>query len=576
MVKKGPNINKIIRQIFSKPKDFIFFIVFSVLLTGFAIASVVVAGSFVNAIFLNNDQARISFYIAPLILLVIGFAASFILMGRFKSNITANITKELKQDAYLALLQAEMSEFDKDNYEKEVSHFEKNVEKVSEDYIGNNILSFVNIMILMIGFFIMGLVIEPIYAFILLAIIPLYTTADKTCSVFVSRAQKHYNDEIKKNSEVTNDTIKNLKNIKILSGIDSEYENYEEVNNNLIKATHEKNVSLIISRFVLPLLFIGIAIAAMWGVGGLMKEAGNIVKISSFVVFMAVVPVVILSTYQAFHYNLKGSYVESEVLAIEKITGLRSEIRSEPIKNLDDIRSIKFDGVSISDKNILNNVSFEIKQGEKIGIFSLNKDTRDEIFDLITKINKPDSGIITFNNCELNRINAKYIRTLITAIYDDSHVFNDTIMNNICYAREFDEYKYNDALYRSGIKQLISTFDERDQKVLQSEEVSEFNTRVIFANAFYQDNKIYLINDACKGMDAQLEVELINEVYKLKNKTVIVETDKPYLLNKCDKIMVIENGEIVEFAPYKELMSDKQSRYYRLIKGPGSRKTKVS
>ena len=197
MVKKGPNINKIIRQIFSKPKDFVFFIIFSVLLTGFAIASVVVAGSFVNAIYSNNDQVRISFYIAPLVLLVIGFAASFVIMGRFKSNITANITKELKQDAYLALLQAEMSEFDKDNYEKEVSQFEKNVEKVSEDYIGKNILSFINIMILMIGFFIMGLVIEPIYAFILLAIIPLYTTADKTCSVFVNKAQKHYNDENK-------------------------------------------------------------------------------------------------------------------------------------------------------------------------------------------------------------------------------------------------------------------------------------------------------------------------------------------------------------------------------------------
>ena len=228
------------------------------------------------------------------------------------------------------------------------------------------------------------------------------------------------------------------------------------------------------------------------------------------------------------------------------------------------------------DNKVLSNVSFEIKQGEKIGVFSLNKESRDAIFDLITKISKSDEGIITFNNCELNKINAKYLRTLISALYDESHVFDDTIMNNICYARPFDEYKYNDALYRSGLKQDIANIEEGDQKILDSEEVNEFNTRVIFANAFYQDSKIYLINDACKGMEASLEVELINEVYKLKNKIVIIETDKPYLLNKCDKIMVIENGEIVEFGLYKELMSDKQSRFYRLIKGPGARKAKVS
>ena len=577
MVKKGPNVSKIIRQIFSKPKDFIFFIVFSVLATGFAIASVVVAGSFVHAIFFSDSEVKISFYVAPLVLLALGFVISILLMGRFKSNITANITKELKEEAYLALLQAEMSEFDKDNYEKDVAEFVKNVEKVSEDYIGKNILSLISMLILIVGFFTMGLFVEPIFAFILLAIIPLYTTADKTCSVFVNKTKHRYEDELKNNSEVTFDTIKNLKNIKILSGIDSENEKYEELNNTLMKATHDKNVSLIISKLVLPMLFIGIAIAAMWGVGGLMMASGTNVKASSYLIFTVVVPVIIIATYNCFHYNLKTSYVANEVAAIEKITGLRSEIRSEPISNLDDIHSIKFDNVGMGeDSVVLKNVSFEIKQGEKIGIFSQSKETRDTLFDLITKINKPEDGTITFNNCELNKINAKYLRTLITAIYDDSHVFNDTIMNNICYAHPFDEYKYNDALYRSGIKQEVAQFEEKDHKVLSSEEVSEFNTRVIFANAFYQDNKIYLINDSCVGMKAELEVELINEVYKLKNKTVIIETDKPYLLNKCDKIMVIENGEIVEFGLYKELMTNKQSHYYRLIKGAGSRRAKAS
>lgn len=578
MASKKPNVTKIIHKIFSKPAGFIFFIVFSVLATGFLIAAVSISQAFVNKLYTANGGITISLYVAPLVLVILGLCGSLIAMGRFKSNITANITNELKEEAYLALLQAEMAEFDKDNYEKEVAGFVKNVEQVSEVYIGKNILSFISTMILVVGFFIFGLIMEPIFAFIALAVIPLYTTADKTCTMFMNKANARYEEELKNNSEVTYDTIKNLKNIKLLSGIDKENERYEEINSVLSKTTHTKNVGIVISSYVLPLLFIGITLAVMFGVGGLaLENDGRYITIGDFVSFVIITPVIFLATYRAFHYHLKPSYVENEVLAIEKITELRSEIRSEPISSLDDIHNIKFEDVSDKDDSkVLSKVSLEIKQGEKVGILSLEKETRDKIFNLITKIEKPDEGTVSINNCELNKINAKYLRTLIAAVYDDSHVFNDTIMNNICYSNPFDEYKYNDALYRSGIKQIVAGLEDKDQTVLDASVKDDFNTRVIFANAFYQDRKIYLLNDACPGLDPSIENELVNEVFKLKSKTVILETDKAYLLSKCDKIFVLSEGKIIESGSYKELMSNKQSNYYRLIKGPVSRKQKVS
>ena len=578
MAKNKPNVGKIIHKIFSKPKDFIFFIVFSVLVAGFTIASVVIASYFVHNLFTNPDTLKISLYVGPLVLVVIGLALSIMLMGRFKSNITANVTKELKEEAYLALLQADMGEFDKDNYENEVSSFVENVEKVSEDYIGRNILSFVSTLILIISVFVACLFMEPLFALIVLALIPLYTTADKTCSIFVSKATNRYEEELKNNSEATYNTIKNLKNIKLLSGIDLEKDRYQALNANLSSVNHNKNVSLIISRFVLPFLFIGITLAIIFGVGGLARENNSInILIADYLAFMVFVPILFVSIYSAFHFHLKTSYVEQEVGEIEKIIGLRSEIRSEPINNLDDIHTIKFDNVSDEeDSNALSSVSFEIKQGEKIGILAENKETREAVFNLLTKIAKPDEGLITFNNCELNKINAKYLRTLITSISDESTVFDDTIMGNICYGRDFDEYKYNDALYRSGLKQIITTLEDKDQTLLDSELEDELSKRVIFASAFYQDGKIYLINDGGSNLDAQVEVELINEVFKLKNKTIILETDKAYLLNKCDRILIFDEGKIIESGTYKELMSDKKSNYYRMIKGPGSRKQKVS
>ena len=172
MVKKKPNVNKIIRLMFSQTKDFVFFIVFCVLSSGFGIATLLVSSALVSALFSKDSVVNISMYVAPIILLSIALVASLILMSRFKSSITSKVAKELKQEAYIALLQAEMAEFDKETFEKEVAGFVGNVEQVSEVYIGKNILSFMFTIILVVSSFVTSIFVEPVFSLILLAIIP--------------------------------------------------------------------------------------------------------------------------------------------------------------------------------------------------------------------------------------------------------------------------------------------------------------------------------------------------------------------------------------------------------------------
>ena len=84
-----------------------------------------------------------------------------------------------------------------------------------------------------------------------------------------------------------------------------------------------------------------------------------------------------------------------------------------------------------------------------------------------------------------------------------------------------------------------------------------------------------MINESSAGLNPALETAMINEVHKLKNKIVIIETDKPYLLNKCDKILMVENGEELEFGRYEDLIKTKSSKFYKLIKNVGSKKSKI-
>ena len=61
-----------------------------------------------------------------------------------------------------------------------------------------------------------------------------------------------------------------------------------------------------------------------------------------------------------------------------------------------------------------------------------------------------------------------------------------------------------------------------------------------------------------------------------KNKIIIIETDKAYLLSKCDKILIIENGKTVEYGKYEDLMANKSSKYYKKIKNINTKERKVS
>ena len=75
-----------------------------------------------------------------------------------------------------------------------------------------------------------------------------------------------------------------------------------------------------------------------------------------------------------------------------------------------------------------------------------------------------------------------------------------------------------------------------------------------------------MINDATKNYSVTTEAALLNEVFKLKNKIVIMLTDKVYNLVGCDKVLIYENGEVIEYGKYSELLQNKTSYLYKVMR----------
>ena len=577
MAKDKPNVKKIIHLMFAQTKEFIFFCCTSLLLVCFEIATLLLLKGFVDEVVILNNYSRVSYYVVPLLFTFILAFGLFILHERNKSDIVSKVSKELSKNVYNSILNAEINIFENNDYSRSVKKAMRNSEFIGNEYIGKNVLTFIEYVAFLVGSVIMSLIVQPIFGLVTLIILPFYGTATKALSLFVTKMNNNYSNALENNNKEIINTFENIKNIKLLNGLQYQKDEFDELNKNYSKALNQRNSLKILNSIALTCLFIGVIYAIIIGIGGIVNQDINITA-GTYILFSLLVPTLVFLVHKLVHLKLGSSFIEVQLRDLEKLIDLRSELKSESITNFDELHTIKFKDVVITEQkvDIINKISFELKKGEKLGIYCTDQKVKNLIFDLMTRLHKPDEGSISINNCDLTKISPEYLRSIIASVHQDSNVFSDTIIKNICYPLDFDEYKFNDALYRSGLKNEISSLENKEYTKISSLDHNDFNRRVVYANAIYKDAKIYLINESSMNLNVALETLMINEIYKLKNKTVIIETDKPYLLNKCDKILIVEEGAPIEFGRTDELLKLKTSRFNKLIKGVGSRKSKVS
>lgn len=578
MIKAPENNFRAVSVMFKKPKDFVFFIISTIIVAlteAFIILSV---KNYIDTINFREDV--VSLTVITFILLVITLVLFLIVRNVSKTNMALTVRSELIKEAQKSMLNANISDLCNSEIKSALNNIIFNSNRLSE-YVRNSILSIIQKIISFIVFGIVSLITQPVLSLALFLCLPFYYIGLRTVDFALSKFDKKYEKLEKENTDKIDYLLDVIKDVKLKNGIALENEELDSLVDEETKVEVNRSFMRIVANTFVSIFFEGIVLAICFGLGGVLYRAGNYgVSSGTFFYFMFTVPILFSIVYKCMHMKIAPSNISKEAKELNLIMSLSSEIKSEPITNLDEIHSFKFKEVSLlcNGNYVLDNISFEIKRSEKIGILTSDKETKDALFDIITKVTKDHTGEVLINNCELNKIQTGYLRSIISSVSSNNIIFNKTILENIIYPEKFDDYKYNDALNRTGLKEIINALPEKGNTMLtkELENHNDIASRIIFANAFYHDSKIYLFNDATLNFDPLVEHQMFEEISKLKNKVVINITDKPYLLNNCDKIMIIEDGKEVEYGKYDELITNKGSKYYKMIKKPSVKKTKIS
>jgi len=335
--------------------------------------------------------------------------------------------------------------------------------------------------------------------------------------------------------------------------------------NDLATESYEKNMSLVRVQawfFPLMILLIGCSNLIVIYVGGNQYINGEIEigVLAEFIIYVNMLtwPVAVVGWITSIVQQAEASQKRinaflKEQPEIEDGIGLQGKIEG----------NLKFKNVTLRypETNIqaLNNISIDIPKGTTVGVIGNIGSGKTTFLDLISRLHDPSKGTIELDGNDLKKYRLEELRSAIGYVPQNAFLFSESIEDNIRFgAIEAKEEDIIKATKKAAVHQNITEFKEGYKTLLGERGVTLSGgqiQRVSIARVFIKDPKILLLDDCLSAVDTDTEEEILKHLKSVsKDKTTIIVSHRISSIKHADKIIVFENGQIVQQGKHIDLV----------------------
>ncbi|PHR10685.1 MAG: ABC transporter [Aequorivita sp.] len=403
----------------------------------------------------------------------------------------------------------------------------------------------------------------PILTLYAIAPLPILSLAIYKLSVLINQRTTIVQQYLSKLTTFTQESFSGIAVIKAYGIEPRTNANFEE----LAEGSKVKNIDLAKVQalfFPLMILLIGISNILVIYIGGTRYINGQIAEFGTIVEFLIYVnmltwPVAVVGWVTSMVQQAEASQKRiNEFLETEpSIENLVTE--STPITG-----NIEFNHLSFTypDTGItaLKDISFTVKPGETLAIVGNTGSGKSTILELIGRLYDVEEGMLKIDNTAIRNLNLEDLRDSIGYVPQDAFLFSDTLRNNIRFGKEnASEEEVIGAAKNAAVHKNIIGFTKGYDTVLGERGITLSGgqkQRVSIARAIIKDPQILLFDDCLSAVDTETEEQILQNLHKIsKEKTTIIVSHRISSAKNADKIIVLEEGKIIQQGTHNNLVN---------------------
>jgi ABC-type multidrug transport system fused ATPase/permease subunit len=390
----------------------------------------------------------------------------------------------------------------------------------------------------------------------------------------IRRYSKKAQGHVAESNTIVEETLQGIQNVKAFTNELFEINRYREKTNEVAIAGIKGGKYQAAMSFIVLGFFMAMG-AVIWR-GATLISSGQMAagQLFSFVIYSGFIAGNIA--------GIAGVYtrLQKAIGAAEKLL----QILDEPAEEVDEQYfpipenilhgKISFDHVAFEypsrkENTVLRNVSFTVEAGQQVALVGPSGAGKSTIVSLLLKFYEPTSGEILFDNRASNNFPKTALRSQMAIVPQDVFLFGGSIRENIAYGKTGStEDEIIDAAIQANAWEFIQSFPEKLDTIVGERGVQLSGgqrQRIAIARAVLKNPKILILDEATSSLDSESE-RLVQEALDklMKGRTSVVIAHRLATIRNADKIIVLDNGTVIEQGTHLELLSNINGLYKTL------------
>jgi subfamily B ATP-binding cassette protein MsbA len=507
--------------------------------------------------FVNKDSAKLTY----LPLMLFGLLAIRAIAG-FVSNfgmrwVARRVVEGLRLDAFRNLMRLPVSFFDADSAGIVTSKLTFDAEQVAKAST-NVAVSAVRDSLTIIGMIAYMLYLDWRLTLIFAVTVPIMAVYMRHMTPRIRAAGRAVQETMGQITKVSEEAISGQRMVKIFGGEDYEFQRFAKV------AGQNRHMQLRLTRTA-GVNSLVIELLAAIALGVVVYYAAGRFTAGEFAAFIGALLMLIapIKSLSSMNEDLQVGLAASQslfTLVDGKTETDEGEIEMPRAKGEIEFRSVslRYDNAK---RNALNDLSFVIKPGEKVALVGRSGGGKTTLVNLLPRFYELQQGLVLLDGVDVRALSIKNLRQQFAMVSQDVILFNDTVFNNIAYGvlRDASEEEVVAAAKAAHAWEFIQQLPGGLQSEIGDRGVrlsGGQRQRLAIARAILKDAPILLLDEATSALDTESEQHVQAALDELmRNRTSIVIAHRLSTIENADRILVMEQGQIIESGSHQQLLA---------------------